>query len=113
MFPASSTRSRMLISKMGDRAVLRRKQSGSVDRLNHNTGQYEDIGTILCAPYNAVSEAGKTAAGELDIDQSTFAVPIDEDVRTNDRIVYGEKKYEVESVTTRQHYLVLQTTETN
>ena len=112
MFGATATRTRLVISRMGGEAVLRRKREGSTDRLNHSTGDYADEGTILCAPYYPDGESGQTEAGELDLDAPLFAVPADADIRQNDRLVYEMTKYEVEAVTTRQHYLVVQTKET-
>jgi len=112
MFTATTTRVKVMLSKMGGEAVHRRKAQGSVDALNHNTGSYEDTGTVLCAPYNPSSDSQQTAAGELDLNQPLFAVPGDVDLRQNDRLVYQQTVYEVESVTNRAHYQIAQTKET-
>lgn len=111
MGAATGTRVRLIIARMGGEAVLRRKQSGTTDRLNHNTGDYVDEGTILCAPYHPDGGSGQTGAGELDLEAPLFAVPPGEDVRLNDRIIYEKNAYEVESVTTRSNFLVVETKE--
>lgn len=111
MFEATVTRVRVMLSKMGGEAVHRREQQGSVDVLNHNTGDYENIGTLLCAPYSPETNSGQGDAGEVDIGSSLFAFTRQADIRQNDRLVYEETKYEVESVTRRAHYQIAATKE--
>jgi hypothetical protein len=91
---------------MGKEAVIERVPDGNSDRLNHNTGEYEPIGTEICAYYNPDTEGGQSASGEVSITQSQFAFFPDASIRVNDHIIYDLVTYEVEKVTHRPSHTV-------
>lgn len=109
MFPATNTRIRALLARVGREVVIERVSQTGTDRLNHASGSYESVGTELCALYNPDSGFGKTEAGELNLDSPSFAFPLDSDIRANDHIIYDGVTYEVETVTTRPTWQVVRT----